>query len=171
VAELGENVFDLVHGRFVFIHIREREKALANVLRSLKPEGRLLLEEPNFGAAGPSWEEGTGAGVIARIYEATRQMYLATGGDPFLGRRLAGWLQGRGLDIQGSEASSALWRGGSPRGRLRRLAVEHLWPRLLATGAVSEDDLQVFLKVAEEPAVWAFDYTTVAVWGCKRDER
>ncbi len=166
-ADLGEAVFDLAHARFVFIHVRQRDAALRNVLRALKPGGWLLLEEPDFSPARAVSDDSEDAAVITKMYEATRQMYLKTGGDPFLGRRLVGWLQGHGLHVEGAEASVSLWRGGSHRARLRRQGVEHLWSRLLDTGAVTEADLQRFLALALDPGVWAFDYTTVAVWARK----
>lgn len=164
-ADLGEEDFDLAHARFVFIHVRQRDAALAKVLRALKPGGWLLREEPDFSPARAASDDSEDVAVIAKIYEATRRMYLQTGGDPFLGRRLAGWLQGHGLHIAGAEARASLWQGGSHRGRLRRQAVEHLWPRLLDTGEVTEADLQRFLTLALDPGVWGFDYTTVAAWG------
>ncbi len=167
-TDLEKGSFDLVHARFVFIHVGQREAALANVLRALKPGGWLLLEEPDFGPAGPASENGIESRVVNTVYEATRQMYLAAGGDPFLGRRLVGWLQAHGLQVERAEAKAALWQGGSQRARLRRQAVEQLWPRLLATGAVTEAELEEFQRGAEDSAVWAFDYTTVAVWGRTR---
>jgi SAM-dependent methyltransferase len=164
-VDLGARIFDLVHARFVFIHVRQREVALANVLRMLRPGGWLLLEEPDFGPAGPASASGEPDDVIADVYEATRQMYLAGGGDPFLGRRLVGWLQGHGLVIMGAEATASLWQGGSSRARLRRDTAEPVGPRLVATGAITAEQLTRFARLADDPAVWAFDYTTVAAWG------
>lgn len=166
-TDLGEGVFDLVHARFLFIHVPQRDAALANVLRSLKPGGWLLIEEPDFGVAGPASAGGTDSEVVARIYEAHRLMYQSTGGDPFLGRRLIGWLAHQRLHVEEAEATAALWQGGNSRAKLRQHAVQQLRPRLLATGALRPTDLERFAEMTADPATWAFDYTTVAAWGRK----
>jgi SAM-dependent methyltransferase len=45
VDELPEAAFDLIHTRFVLVHIPERDELIAKFARSLRPGGVLLLEE------------------------------------------------------------------------------------------------------------------------------
>ena len=47
-AQLPQQSFDLVHARYVLIHLSDYEVALATMLNSLKPGGWLVLEEPDF---------------------------------------------------------------------------------------------------------------------------
>jgi SAM-dependent methyltransferase len=165
-ADLGRARFDLAHARFVLIHVPQREAALARIVQALKPGGWLLLEEPDFLAAGSASGPVEGE-PVDRVYEAIRRMYAAAGAEANVGRRLPTWLQGQGLDVGGVAAAVALYRGGSGRARLRGLSVVALRCKLLATGAVSATELDRFLEQIETPDFWAFDYTTISAWARK----
>ncbi len=46
-----ETKFDLIHARYVLIHIPDYEKAFRKMMSLLKPGGWIVLEEPDFSAA------------------------------------------------------------------------------------------------------------------------
>ena len=50
-APLEQESFDLVHARYVLIHLPDFEAALARLLACLKPGGSLVIEEPDFSAS------------------------------------------------------------------------------------------------------------------------
>jgi ubiquinone/menaquinone biosynthesis C-methylase UbiE len=50
-AQLPQQSFDVVHVRYVLIHLSDYEVALTKMFASLKPGGCLVLEEPDFSAS------------------------------------------------------------------------------------------------------------------------
>jgi len=160
--------FDLVHARFVLMHIRDRESALTNMVRALKPGGWLLLEEPDFSTAMPAGGDTTKAKMVERVLEATRQLYVSMGVEPFLGRQLPSLLQDLNLQAIAAQAELSLAPGKSRRAKIWRMAVEHLKERLLGTGLPTENDLDQFIRLTHEETAWMLDYATVATWGQKR---
>jgi SAM-dependent methyltransferase len=166
-TDLDVERFDLVHVRFVLMHILQQEQALVNMLRSLKPGGWLLVEEPDFAAAMPTGDGTAEDGIFARIFEATRHLYLSRGADPFLGRKLPLLLQQEGLGNIDSKAELGWLRGGSTRAKIWRLAVQHLRQSLIETGIPSEADLEQFIHLTQRSTAWAMDYSSIAVWGQK----
>lgn len=157
--------FDLVHARFVLMHVRDREAALATMLRALKPGGWLLVEEPDFATALPTDNNSAEAQVIARVFEATRHLYISMGVDPFLGRSLAVTFQHLGLQEIDAKAEIALLRGGNSRARIWYLAAKHLRQKLIETGIPTETDLDLFIDLMTASTTWALDYASIAVCG------
>lgn len=169
-TEVEAESFDLVHARFVVMHIRAREQAVANLVRALKPGGWLLLEEPDFATAMSAGGDTSDAEAVDRVFEATRKLY-STMGDPFLGRKLPFIFQSLNLQKIDAEAEISLAKGRSRRAKIWRMAVEHLKQQLLDTGIPSETDIRQFIRLADDPTAWIMDYTTVATWGQKSPEK
>ena len=163
--ELESGRFDLVHVRCVLMHVPQRTRALANIVRALKPGGWLLVEEPDFSTTQPSEGTGTGADALARVFQATRALYGSIGIDTILGRRLPPLLTDLGLAGVDTEGELAVTRGGTRRAKIWRLAVQHLGERLLATGQATATDISQFLQRMNHPNTWFLDYVLVAAWG------
>src|SRR5438477_229199 len=53
---LPEAAFDLVHARFVLVHVPQRDTALQRMVRALKPGGWLVVEEPGAPVVQPEPE-------------------------------------------------------------------------------------------------------------------
>lgn len=168
VTEVVEQAsFDLVHARFVLMHIRNRKAAFSNMLRALKPGGWLLVEEPDFATALSTGEDSADNQAIERVFEATRHLYVSMGVDPFLGRKLPSIFQRLNLEEIDAKAETALLRGGSTRAKIWRMAVEHLREKLIDTKIPLENDLDQFTHLVNAPTTWALDYASVATWGQK----
>jgi len=83
-----EASFDFVYARLVFMHLTQPRLALENILRVLKPGGRLLIEDADRDCMffEPSTKRFQNFWV--KVQEGQRKL----GGDPNVGRRLATYL-------------------------------------------------------------------------------
>lgn len=155
--------FDLVHARYVLIHVPDVDRALSAMLASLKPGGWLVLEEPDFSAARPVAGDPSLMAAVERVNQAIRGMYQRLGMDDALGLTLPARLQRRGLADVSVEQDVPLCPGGSGMARMMRLSALQLRDKYLATGVVTEADLEAYCRFAEDPHGWAVYYATVAV--------
>jgi SAM-dependent methyltransferase len=167
-ASLPEGSFDLVHARYVLIHLPDYEIALSQMLAALKPGGWIVLEEPDFSAS--RGIAGTAAQLAAmqHINQAIHRMYESRGMDYALGLKLLPLLQMRGLCDLSMENDAPVSAGGSGLAAIMAMSAEQLREKYLATGVVSEADLQGYRQMAEDSQSRAVYYATVAVTGRRR---
>lgn len=98
--------FDLVHARLVLVHLHERERALENMLSTLKPGGWLVIEDADPGlqplssidAHGPEQE------LANRIRLGFRTLLSNRGVDLAFGRKLPRMFRAAGLTAIAAEA-------------------------------------------------------------------
>ncbi len=166
-AELEADSFDLVHARYVLLHIHEYKKALSNMVRALKPRGWLVLEEPDFATGMPASGDAADWQAVTRVNDAILRMYSSMGIDPYMGRKLPSLFQDLNLNRITVETELPLANGGSGIAKIMQMSVEHLRQRLIDTGIPSQDDVNRYIRLADIPTVWAMYYATVAVWGQK----
>ena len=110
--EAGEwGSFDLVHTRFLLEHLPNPETVVANMVRSARPGGRIVLADDDHENFRP-WPDPEG---FTTLWNAYIHSYLAAGNDPFVGRRLVGLLQNAGAT--GTRNASIFFGGckGDPR--------------------------------------------------------
>ncbi|BAY08644.1 class I SAM-dependent methyltransferase [Calothrix sp. NIES-2098] len=70
---LENQSFDLIHARFVLVHIPDFRVALSQMLSLLKPGGWIVLEEPDFAAARAI----VGNPEITPVCKSSQSSYLA----------------------------------------------------------------------------------------------
>ena len=166
-ASLPPRSFDLVHARYVLIHMPDYEAALDRMLGCLKPGGWIVIEEPDFsasrGVTGPKEELAS----VRKVNQTIEQMYRGLGMDFMLGLKLPSLLQRRGIRSLAVENDAPLSAGGSGMATIMRLSAMQLREKYLATGAVTELDLDRYCRFAADPDTWAVYYATVAVSGQK----
>lgn len=112
-AEWGS--FDLVHARFLLEHISQPEQVIAQMIKALRPGGRIFVSDDDHDQFRP-WPEPRGFPDLWRAYVRSFQ---ARGNDPFIGRRLAALLRDGGLT---SISNTSVFFGGCA-GNDRFLAV------------------------------------------------
>jgi len=166
-VELEADSFDLIHARYVLLHIQEYKKALSNMVRALKSGGWLFLEEPDFATGMPASGDTADWQAVNRVNDAILRMYSSMGIAPYMGRKLPSLFQELNLNRITVETELPLANGGSGIAKIMQLSVEHLRQRLIDTGIPSQDDINRYIRLADIPTVWAMYYTTVAVWGQK----
>lgn len=162
-AQLPQESFEVVHARYVLIHLADYEVALTKMLGCLKPGGWLVLEEPDFSASrGISGEEQELASV-RKVNQAIEQMYATLRMDYALGLKLPALLQQRGLKDLTVENETPLCAGGSSMATVMKMSAEQLREKYLATGVVEPEDLERYCRFADDPNAWAIYYATIAV--------
>jgi len=164
---LSDSSFDLVHARYVLIHMADSEAALSRMLACLKPGGWLVLEEPDFSASRGVTGEAAQVGAVNRVNQAIKVMYERLGMDYSLGLTLPALLQRRGVSGLIVENDAPLSAGGSGMATIMKMSAVQLREKYLATGVVTEQDLNRYCRFAEDPHAWAIYYATVAVSGRK----
>ena len=166
-AQLPEQSFDLVHARYVLIHIPDYETALNRMLDCLKPGGWLVLEEPDFSEShGITGSEGQ-LKAVQKVNDAIKCMYERLGMDYSLGMKVPGLLQARGLQSMTMENDGPPSAGGSGMATIMKMSAVQLREKYLATGVVSDEDLEQYCRFAENPQSSAVYYATIRVSGRK----
>lgn len=162
--------FDLVHARYVLIHLPDYEIALSRMLAALKPGGWIVLEEPDFSAARGIVGTAAQLAAMQHINQAIHRMYESRGMDYALGFTLLPLLQARGLLDLSMENDAPVSAGGSGLAAIMAMSAEQLRDKYLATGIVSEADLQGYRHMAEDSRSRAVYYATVGAAGRKKVE-
>jgi SAM-dependent methyltransferase len=155
--------FDLVHARYVLIHIADADRAIERMVASLRPGGWIALEEPDFLAARFAGGAAELEGAFQRVNAAIEGMFVRRNMDPALGVRLPATLAGLGLALVDVASEVHLVAGGSPMALMMRASTEQLRAKYVATGLATDADVDGYLRFAEDPTAWGIYYATVRV--------
>ena len=158
-------MFDLVHARYVMIHIADYQKAFERMLRCVKPGGWVVIEEPDFEAARAVTAPDDARGSFARVTAAIERMFTSLGMDHALGAKLPALFQRHDLSQLTVEHEGHLSAGGGAIAQLMKLSAEQLREKYVATGLVTEGDIEQYCRLADDPDAWAIYCATVAVTG------
>src|SRR5262249_18148093 len=96
--DLEEGCYDLVHCRFVLMHLPDPLRALGRLAAALRPGGWLLVEEMDggsFGAADPAHPRANDFDRRTRALHAALRTTRTV--DSYFGRRLPALVEGQGL--------------------------------------------------------------------------
>lgn len=166
---LPNQSFDLIHARYLLIHIPDFQLALSKMLDLLKPGGWLVIEEPDFSAARAITGEDTMCASVNRVKQAIQQMFTDRGMDYALGVKLPGIFQKLGLQKLSVENDASLDCGGSDMAKMMKMSTMQLTQKYIATGAVTHSDIEKYCLFADDPNTWAIYYATVGVIGQKSE--
>ena len=111
-AQLPQQSFDLVHARYVLIHLSDYETVLTTMLDSLKPGGWLVLEEPDFSASRGITGGEQELASLRKVNQAIEQMYATLRMDYALGLKSPVLMQRRELQYLTVENDAPLCAGG-----------------------------------------------------------
>src|SRR5438132_240509 len=155
-------------GAYVFDNSWEKERVrLAGLESMLDPGTRRHLDAVGVGAGWTCLEVGGGGGAIVqwlcrRVGSAgegiapdldTRVLHALgkAGYGPEYGFRLPGELVAMGLEEVGGEMRAPILPGGSPGSAAHRFTLEHLRAQLLASGELSEEELDREIAGLNDP--------------------
>lgn len=156
---LRGSAFDLIHARYVLVHNSDWEALLDAALDALEPGGVIALEEPDFTVARAA--AGADAGPFDRVNAAICAMFRTAAREPSLGIRLPGELARRGLRVERVENDAPLCRGRDPVAAMMAASTEQLRGKYVATGLVTEVDIEGYLRFAADAESWGVYYGTV----------
>jgi SAM-dependent methyltransferase len=157
--------FDLVHARLVLVHVPERQRALASMVASLRPGGRLLLEDadPALQPLICPDESGPAQALANRLRSGFRRLMADRGADLAYGRTLPRLLRQAGLiEVE----ADAYFPVTSPAATVLELAtVEQIRERLVAAGMATDAEINQHLS---NVAAGDLDLATapmISAWG------
>jgi SAM-dependent methyltransferase len=148
--------FDLVTARAVLHHVADADRALANLVASVRPGGAILLIEPDFLPVSVSEPE-----PVRRFWSGWLAWSQARGIDYFIGRTLAPRLQRLGIEQLAGEGVTAVYNGGSPWAEYWTRTVVELRSDL----DIDSEAVDAVLRHCEDPSWWTETITFTCVWG------
>jgi ubiquinone/menaquinone biosynthesis C-methylase UbiE len=158
--------YDFAYARYLLSHLQHPERALEAMVRALRPEGRLAVEDIFF-PGHVCYPPNAAFDRYLKLYQA---VVRAKGADPAIGPRLLGMALDAGLaDVQ-VELVVPVFRDGEGK-RVAQVTMEHIRQAVVGTGLAS--DAEVDAIVAELEAFADDERTlmsiapTFQVWGRK----
>ncbi|MFF7233229.1 methyltransferase domain-containing protein [Streptomyces sioyaensis] len=155
--------FDLIHARYLFCHLAQRDEMIARATRWLSPGGWLIVEEPYHLPADTSPFP-----LVRRILDAYQRTYREHGADMTWARGLPALLARNAL-TEVSFAANPGCMGGLDKDRWLPLITQAA-PALLADGLVTEADLAEFATLLKDPAFIDIPQFTLSAWGRRSGE-
>ncbi|MFE2324373.1 class I SAM-dependent methyltransferase [Streptomyces sp. NPDC059385] len=162
VDEFPEHSFDLIHARFVLMHLPQREQIVERMRRWLVPGGTLHLEElVNFPCAGMPETS-----PLRRSIETAWSMLAESYGmERNWGTRASSVLTRCGYREVMAEASLPASHPGAPVAEVSRLSLMTLTPALVERGLLSEEEVEAGIAELRDPARVSFPLAVIAVRG------
>jgi ubiquinone/menaquinone biosynthesis C-methylase UbiE len=165
----GEEKYDLIHGRDILLHIKNRDTILENLCRAVKYNGWILLEEPDVSADTPDpssseYEKNLYNKVTGSIY-----LFLQRNGvDPYYGAALLVKLRKSGFTQLNAEGRVPIYTGGIDGQKTPHvMAFEQLEDDLIKNGLSTKEEFAEFLKLfSNKNFTWREGFT-ISVWGKK----
>lgn len=138
--------FDLVHARLVLVHVSDRDRAIDNMVKALRPGGWLILEEADPGLQGMVCldEFGPEQELANKLKRAFRSLMAERGVDLSFGRTLPRRLKKAGLVDTQSDAYFPV--GGPACNELERATVEQIRDRLVDAGLATQQEIDRHLS-------------------------
>jgi ubiquinone/menaquinone biosynthesis C-methylase UbiE len=136
-----EEPFDAAVGRYVLLYQPDPASTLRHVASLVKPAGRLIFHELDFGQVVPTWPE---APLWMRTYTVMSEAFRRGGNPPDFGRRLARTFLDAGLPWPAVEAETPV--GGEPGSYVYGWVadtVRSLLPRIEQFGLATAAELQI----------------------------
>lgn len=168
VDPLPIGAFDLIHMRMVLQHLPERPAVLRRLVAALRPGGWLVSEDMDFASAvadpaiGPA-----GVDLFRRMMDGS--IRAGGGMDLEFGRKVARHLAEAGLSDAGAEGRVAMWHGGSAGATAWRLSVEQMRPRFIASGLMTDWEIDQGLQLLQDSDFGAMSPIMMAAWGRRCD--
>lgn len=161
---LPAEAFDLVHVRALLCWLPAPRAVLARLAQALRPGGWLLVEEPDLVTL---YHASQPAALRTVVTAALRAVELLSGADFAYGRQLFDDVRAQGLVATEAEGRMQMIRGDRPLSAATfvRLSIERVRGRLLATGAITAEEVEETMRLLRDPAFATVFMMTISAWG------
>ncbi|MEU1255305.1 methyltransferase domain-containing protein [Streptomyces chartreusis] len=159
--------FDLVHARLVLVHVPDRERALRSMIESLRPGGRLLIEDadPALQPLICPDEYGPEQQLANRLRQGFRKLLADRGADLSYGRRLPRLLREAGLRQVTADAYFPIT---SPAcAALESATVRQIRDQLVTGGIATDQDIDRHLANVASGRMDLATAPLISAWGRK----
>ncbi|CAL9606470.1 hypothetical protein SUDANB145_05528 [Streptomyces sp. enrichment culture] len=159
--------FDLVHARLVLVHVPERERALRSMVRSLRPGGRLLVEDadPALQPLLCPDEYGPEQQLANQLRHAFRKLLARRGADLSYGRQLPRLLREAGLRRVEADAHFPVT---SPAcAALESATIRQVRDQLVTAGLATDQDIDRHLANVASGSMDLATAPMISAWGRK----
>ncbi|MFI0169317.1 methyltransferase domain-containing protein [Streptomyces sp. NPDC017095] len=159
--------FDLVHARLVLVHVPDRERALRSMVESLRPGGRLLIEDadPALQPLICPDEHGPRERLANRLRHGFRRLLADRGADLSYGRTLLRLLREAGL--HGVQADAYFPVASPACTALEVATVRQIRDRLVAAGLATDAEIDQHLADVESGTMDLATAPLISAWGRK----
>ncbi|TDB90559.1 class I SAM-dependent methyltransferase [Actinomadura sp. KC216] len=157
--------FDLVHARFLLMHLPERDRVLQRLVSWLAPGGVLLLGD-SVDLTTQSSREPAVRAAFAALWSALRS---TIGTDITWVRDYPARLTSLGLIDQGLDVFLPAIVPGAPISRFWQLTFEQTRTEMIATGLVSDSELHRASTLFETPGFAELSPGMISAWARRPD--
>ncbi|WP_338695430.1 methyltransferase domain-containing protein [Streptomyces sp. Q6] len=159
--------FDLVHARLVLVHVPDRERALASMIRALRPGGRLLIEDadPALQPLLCPDESGPEQQLANRLRHGFRSLLADRGADLSYGRKLPRLLREAGMQRVEADAYFPLTSPACTA--LEAATVEQIRGSLVEAGLATNEEIDRHLANVAEGTMDLATAPLISTWGRK----
>jgi SAM-dependent methyltransferase len=159
VAGLPGVDYDLIHARYLLMHLPTRDQFLEQCVAALRPGGWLLVEDGDIFPV-----EALIDGPFADLWRVLVNTFHAAGADPHLARRIPALFDRAGLEAVDVISELPMFRGGALWAHVFTNSVAQMRPAILAAGA-TDAQIDEGLRAAEDPTQWFTLFATLSVRG------
>jgi SAM-dependent methyltransferase len=164
--ELEDAHYDLVHCRFLLMHLSQPQRAAERMAKAVRPGGWLCLEESDYSAT----RAAVSSHPLARRFNKKIRVAfdaLQTGGimDPYFGCGIRGLVEGLGFVEVGHEGTTWINRGGEIGARFLQMGFALGRRSWIATGVLTEEDYGALERSYRDPSFTFVDQTLFGAWG------
>jgi ubiquinone/menaquinone biosynthesis C-methylase UbiE len=139
------STYDVVYGRFILSHLRERVHVLSRIREALRSGGVVVLEDIDF-SGGMCYPENDGYRRYSELYTA---VVRARGGDADLGKQLFHLCCGEGFRDVRVKALQLVHTGNEPSKSLALVTLQNIVSSVLAESLASEAELDAAIASLE----------------------
>lgn len=164
VAEpLEAGRYDLIHTRYLLMHLPGRERVIERLVDALRPGGWLLVEDGDFRNYQLSYPP---ADALAATGTAIVHLLERAGADPRYGLKLLPALVLGGLINLGVAATQVILPCGSDKNAAFTLLLAHLQNALIAAGLTTAGEIEAAIQILQTPSPTAvYGPIQVSAWG------
>jgi SAM-dependent methyltransferase len=153
--------FDLIHARYVVVHLPDQDTAISRLTSWLAPGGVLLLEEAAFFPI-----RDTPDSAYRSVLLALRDFLEdSVGTDTDWAKALPAPLRGKGLTDIGCQTRVQPLQGGGAEAQWWRLTLEQSRPHIVARGTVADSMFDRAFAELADPAFQSRSLAVFTAWG------